>query len=159
MARFWEMKENGAGEHEGSSLCSIRWKKSKREPFCRPLETEFSRRVAPLRKRNERMWANEIHVQVPKHSWQFPRVIGSWLRGVFYPYDEVTRRTCPPHEMHRGCRLVPTALFNESASERQTSGTLLIRETCFPPPRFYRNAFIIDYSERYLSQCNFLHAR
>lgn len=52
------------------------------------LKRNFLGGSRPLRKRNERMWANEIHVQVPKHSWQFPRVIGSWLRGVFYPYDE-----------------------------------------------------------------------
>jgi hypothetical protein len=52
--------------------------KSKREHhFVVHLERNVLRRVAPLRKRNERMWANEIHVQVPKHSWQFPRVIGS----------------------------------------------------------------------------------
>lgn len=96
MARFWEIKENGTRENtKASSLCPIRWKKSKREPFCRPLETKFSERVAPLRKRNERMWANEIHVQVPKHSWQFPRVIGSWLRGVFYPQSNASNLSSP----------------------------------------------------------------
>lgn len=101
-----------------------------------------------------------------RFTFRCPNTVGNFLEwsvpdygACSIPTMKVTRRTCPPHEMHRGCRLVPTTLFNESASERQSSATFLIRETCFPRPRFYRNAFIIDYSKRYLSQCNFPHAR
>ena len=143
---FFFLKKRG---NENRFSLSDSMEREREREFCRPLETEFSRRVAPLRKRNGRIWANEIHVQVPKHSWQFPRVIGSWLRGVFHlPTTKVTCRACPSSS------LLQDALWEVAGPS--SFGTL--RRDFYE--RFYRNVFIIlSHPKHYLSRRDFLDMR
>jgi hypothetical protein len=140
------------GKTKAGFLCPIGWKNSEREPFCRPLETEFSSNILggsrPFRKQNGRMWANEIHVQVPKHSEQFPRVIGSWLRGVFHP----------AHNESNSSNLPLRVVSRESTGPDSFSGSALVLYPGIARDLSLARDFIRTLSssttlKRYLSRC------
>lgn len=114
MARFWEMKGNGTGE-KASSLCRFDERSRRENHFVVHLK-----RNSPG---GSRPFGNETsECGLTRFTFRCPNTVGNFLEWSVPDYGacsipKVTRRTCPPHELHRGGRLVPTALFNESASE------------------------------------------